>query len=108
MGLCERFPNAPGVDLTVPLTSVDRNKSFVIFVSHCWIAGWDGQDEYGNVIDQATKDEWRGYPHPDTKSNDKFKLLVEAIKQLRDNLAPDCPDIHLAGLLVHGSEWEPR
>ena len=91
MGLCERFPNAPGVDLTVPLTSVDREISFMIFVSHCLIASWDGQDEYGNVIDQATKDEWRGYPHPDTKSNDKFKLLVEAIKRLRDNLAPGCP-----------------
>ena len=87
-GKCSRFPDAPSTDYTVPLNSIDRENAVVIFVSHCWIAGFDGRDGDGNVIDEFIVKNWRGYPHPDTKENDKFKLEKEAIKSVWKNLAP--------------------
>ena len=87
-GECEKFPNAPSTDYTVPLNSIDRENAVVIFVSHCWIAGFDVRDGHGNVIDEFIAKNWRGYPHPDTKENDKFKLEKEAIKRVWKHLAP--------------------
>lgn len=88
------FPNAPSVDpkhLTFELSEIDISKSFLVFVSHCWLAGWDGRDNNDNIMDGNASDEWRGFPHPDTKQNAKFKLLVEALNILRDNSAGGLP-----------------
>ena len=87
-GKCARFPDAPSTDYTVPLNSIDRENAMVIFISHCWIAGFNGRDDDGNVIDEFIAKNWRGYPHPDTKENDKFKLEKEAIKRVWKHLAP--------------------
>ena len=88
-GKSERFPDAPCVDLTVPLKSIDASQCFIVFVSQCWMAGWSGRDDKtGSVIDQKTADEWRGYPHPDNKSNDKFRLEVDGIEKLIKTMAP--------------------
>lgn len=45
------------------------------------------------MIDKETEREWRGYPYPDTKSNDKYKLEVAAIEALSKTVAP--------GMTVH-------
>ena len=87
-GKSEKYPSAPCKDITIPLTSIDREKSLIVFVSHGLIAGWWGRGPDGEVVDQATADEWRGYPHPDTKDNAKFKLEVEAIEKLSQVMAP--------------------
>lgn len=82
-----KFANVPSSDLTVDLRDVDRVDSFIIFVSHSWLASWSGEDNDGNVLDSITSENWRGYPHTDTNANDKFKLIVEAIEKLWRNQA---------------------
>lgn len=91
LGSGESMPSAPSTaDLTVPLTSIDRGKTFIVFISHSWMAGWDGLGKEGQVVDEQMADEWRGYPHPDNKANAKFKLQVEGIQWLIKTMAPGC------------------
>ncbi len=94
------------------LHQFDRNHSFIVFISHCWLAGWDGR-EHGHGIGENWHDSqsqsqitnantntvknkiisaehahnWRGFPHPDNISNDKHVLIVEGVKTLWDTMA---------------------
>lgn len=68
--------------------TLDYSSAFIVFVSHCWLAGWNGEDSNGNVISQYHAKNWRGRPHPDSKKNEKFRLLVDGIESCWFSLAP--------------------
>jgi hypothetical protein len=71
------FPRFPDdANITVELDSVDRSESLIIFISHCWLAGYEGSSE------------WRGYPHVDDRSNTKFKICMSAIENAWKIFAP--------------------
>jgi hypothetical protein len=71
------FPRYPdNRSLTLHLEEGDARTSFFVFISHCWVAGNDKSSD------------WRGRPHPDNLSNDKFYLTVKAIEQIWQALAP--------------------
>ena len=61
-----RFPD--NADVVESLEDVDRDNAFIVFISHCWLAGWDGSDQ------------WRGIPHPDNLHNEKFDLILHGLK----------------------------
>jgi hypothetical protein len=63
-----RYPDND--DLTSLLMNVMIRDSFVIFVSHAWLATTPGT-------------QYRNRPHPDTKLNQKYKLIVEAVEKLK-------------------------
>ena len=64
------FPRCPdGLGLCVNLESIDRSTAFVVFVSHCWMRGYDGAEG------------WDGRPHPDNAQHEKFKLPSRAWKK---------------------------
>ena len=46
----------------------DRDLSFVVFISHCWL--WN----------ELESDGYDGIPHPDNQSNSKFKLCIDGVK----------------------------
>lgn len=72
------FPRCPNnIDLCENLDDVDLSKSFVIFISHCWLRGHSGREG------------WDGTPHPDNASHDKFRLVVEAIDKIWGTFAPE-------------------
>jgi len=86
------------VDLTVE-KKFDRSTSLVVFISHTHLAGFDGRerDEDGNdsIVSQAHADNWRQSPHPDTKHNDKFDLILRGINLLWQTMAKDMNDCFL-------------
>lgn len=69
-----RFPDCR--NLTVDLDDIDRSNTLFVFLSHCWIAGYENSQH------------WRGYPHIDDKHDSKYKLVVEGIQRAWDMLAP--------------------
>ena len=89
-GDCKEYPDAPKTSHnTVNLEDIDRENAFIVFISHGWIAGFDGKDkDNGNVIDQFIVDNWRKYPHPDTIQNHKFELINEAVTYIWKDFAP--------------------
>ena len=78
------FPRCPdGLGLCVNLESIDRSTAFVVFVSHCWMRGYDGAEG------------WDGRPHPDNAQHEKFKLTVEGVEKAWRNLAPGMTECYL-------------
>ena len=66
-----RFPRSPqNIPHQVKLDDIDRDSSFFVFVSHCWLRGYDGAPGYD------------GRPHPDTANHDKMKLIIEAVDKM--------------------------
>ena len=76
-GQSMQYPDAPSEanDLLLNDSEIIWNDTFLVFISHAWLAGCRGPD-------------WRGYPHADTKDNDKFKLCIAGIEWLWNTLAP--------------------
>jgi hypothetical protein len=75
--ILNEFPRYPDCKEVVEhLDEIDQDNSFLIFISHCWLAGYNGS-KY-----------WRGFPHPDNLDNEKFKLTVNAINRAKVALAP--------------------
>lgn len=81
LGHLPRFPD--NENITCSLESIDRNKSFLVFISHCWLRGHPGTEG------------WDGKAHPDNANNDKFKLCAEGIKQLKDSQAPRMKECYI-------------
>ena len=78
------FPRYPeNKDLCVDVRTIDRDDSFVVFISHCWLRGWPGADGYDKR------------PHPDNASADKFKLCVEGISKALNIYAPGAKKCYL-------------
>ena len=77
------FPRYPeNADLCINEDAIDRSISLVIFISHCWLRGWDG----------ATG--WDGRPHPDNANHEKFQLILEGIERLK-RLAPGMSKVYV-------------
>ena len=73
----KEFPRYPQCrEICTDLEQIDRQNSFIVFVSHMWLAGWHGAKD------------WRGKPHPDNKANEKFELCRKGVAALFKNLAP--------------------
>lgn len=68
--------NPDNADLNVNLDSIDRDNSFLVFISHCWLRGYPGAVGYDKR------------PHPDNSEDDKFKLCVKGIDQAILQFAP--------------------
>lgn len=69
-----------GVGWSVPLTDIDLEKSFVIFVSH-----------RAFILDASI--DLR--PSPDTPNNDKLKLIVEAVGKILPEFSPAALNCYL-------------
>ena len=82
----------------------DRSQSLIVFVSHCWIAGWDGctngvgigtdwEHSQGrgrtnrHIESPEHAHNWRGAPHPDNISNDKHRLICDGVRQIWESQA---------------------
>ena len=76
----------------------DRSKCLIIFISHTYLAGFDGKKGNGEgaeVVSQSHAENWRKYPHPDNRNNDKFELLVRGIDFLFKTMAGDMDNCYL-------------
>ena len=91
----------------------DRSKSFIVFISHCWLAGWDGcvagkgvgssyedslvpSDHTQRVlVSPEHADQWRGFPHPDNKNDDKYRLICEGVRNVWQTQAAGMKDCYL-------------
>ncbi len=77
LGTFPRFPQCYRIVKTLNTLSIEvYNKSLIIFISHCWLRGWSGAEG------------WDGRPHPDNANGDKFKLCVDGIRFIKQNMAP--------------------
>ena len=78
------FPRCPDdMALCVTLDSIDRSSAFVVFVSHCWMRGYNGAEG------------WDGRPHPDNGGHEKCKLTVEGVEKAWQRLAPGMTECYL-------------
>eukprot|EP01036_Dinobryon_divergens_P036820 gene36820-48017_t len=78
------FPRFPGnKNLCVDAANINRQDSFIVFISHCWLRGWSGADG------------WDGRPHPDSANHDKFQLTVEGIEKALKYYAPGMSECYV-------------
>lgn len=78
------FPRHPEQKhLARQLSTIDRDNSFMVFVSHSWMRG---------TPESAG---WNGVAHPDNANEDKFKLCVEGIAKLKAVYAPRMQDCYV-------------
>jgi len=76
---CDTFPRYPeNKDITITLDEVmgHRDKSLIVFISHCWMRGYPGAMGYDRR------------PHPDNKEGSKYLLIVDGIRKIKRGLAP--------------------
>ena len=80
-----RTPRSPeDKSLQIKFNDIDREKSLLIFVSHCWLRGYPGAQGYD------------GRPHPDTANHDKLQLIFKAISHIKKGLiSPSITHIYL-------------
>ena len=65
------FPRNPdNKDHCVISDKIDRSRSLLIFLSHCWLRGYPGAPGYEKK------------PHPDNIYHDKFNLMISAVNAL--------------------------
>ena len=71
-------------DMLISLPEIhDRDLSFVVFISHCWLRNEPESDGYD------------GIPHPDNQSNSKFKLCIDGIKKTLEEYAPGAKECYI-------------
>lgn len=79
-----RFPRSPEDDIhTCMLSSIDRDNTLLVFVSHCWLRG------------HSSAHGWDGNPHPDNAGSDKYALCVEGLQRLKITFAPRMKDCYI-------------
>ena len=76
-----RYPDDSS--LAVPLESINRENSFLVFVSHCWLRG------HSNAAG------WEGRPHPDNINHEKYNLVVEVVEKAWKSMASAMDQCHL-------------
>jgi hypothetical protein len=62
----------------------DRSTSLIIYISHVYLAGFDGKDtnNHNKIVSEDHILNWRNdtnLPHPDNKDNNKFELIIKGI-----------------------------
>ena len=78
------FPRYPeNADICVNEDDIDRSISLIIFISHCWLRGWNGAAG------------WDRRPHPDNANHDKFALILEAIDKHLIRQAPGMREVYV-------------
>ena len=78
------FPRSPEhKHLQTKLDDINRDDAVFIFVSHCWLRGWNGAEG------------WDGRPHPDTPQHDKMKLIIEACDKMKKTFYPGVSKAYL-------------
>jgi hypothetical protein len=78
------FPRYPeNSEICVNEDNIDRSISLIIFISHCWLRGWNGAEG------------WDCRPHPDNANHDKFKLILRAIDDYLIRQAPGMKEIYV-------------
>jgi hypothetical protein len=90
-----RFPNCQPITEVFDVDTFNHTESIIVYVSHCWIAGWNGRDERDEVLSGDHDRNWRGFPHPDNKKNDKYKLIVEGVESIWLSMAPTTKKCYL-------------
>ena len=73
-----RFPENSDICVEFGHDSVDWGDTFIVFISHCWLRGWNGAEGYD------------GRPHPDNAAHEKFWICVAGIEKLWKAQAPGC------------------
>lgn len=68
-----RYPE--NQSLCCSIEDIDRNSSFIVFISHCWLQGSAGAGFGGN-------------PHPDNSFGDKLRLIIAGITRVKTRFAP--------------------
>jgi len=76
-GSFPRYPENKSITTTLDAVMDHRDSSLIIFISHCWLRGYPGAEGYD------------GRPHPDSKNGDKYRLIVDGIQKIKQELAPD-------------------
>jgi hypothetical protein len=69
--------------MTTTLDNVDRNSSFIVFISHCWLRNYPSSKGYDR------------FPHPDDLENHQFKLCVEGIEKAWNIFAPGYTNVFI-------------
>jgi len=78
------FPRYPeNQDLCIDIATLDRKDKLLVFISHCWLRGYDKAPGYD------------GRPHPDNATHDKFKLCVEGIEKTLKIFAPGAKECYI-------------
>lgn len=78
------FPRYPDdASLVVDVATVDPTNSLFVFLSHCWIAGYDGAKD------------WRGKKHPDDLADNKYFLACAAIERIKRTFAPEMANCYI-------------
>jgi len=78
------FPRYPdNANICVNEEDINRSISLIIFISHCWLRGWDGASG------------WDGRAHPDNANHDKFALILEAIDKYLIKQAPGMKEVYV-------------
>jgi hypothetical protein len=75
----------PAKDILVDMSTINKIESIAIFVSHCWLCGYDGAEGYDT----------RGRPHPDDPANHKFELICKGIEELQKSQFPSMDNIYI-------------
>jgi hypothetical protein len=84
LGRFPRYPEDQSVTLTLDqITEEIYNTSLIVFVSHCWLRGWDGAEG------------WDGRPHPDNAEGGKYHLCTEGIEKVMKIMAPGMEDCYI-------------
>ena len=76
---CDTFSKYPeNKDITITLDKVmgHRDKSLIVFISHCWMRGYPDAMGYDRR------------PDPDNKEGSKYLLIVDGIRRIKKDLAP--------------------
>src|SRR5436190_866193 len=79
-----RYPDDK--ELTVPLSDInleEYEKSFFVFISHCWLRGWSGAEG------------WDGRPHPDNADAGKYALCVDGIDRIMKTMVSGMENCYL-------------
>ena len=82
VGHIPRCPNESR-SLLVNFEDTIRDESLYIFMSHCWLRGWDGAPG------------WDGFPNPDTSNHDKYKLMVASIEIIMNTLTENIKNCYI-------------
>ena len=85
----KRFPRSPqDRHLQIQLDHINRDNSFLIFLSHNWDRGYEGAKDYHIVVDPLAEP----MPHPDTAGHDKMKLIISALCKMKISFCPTIAD----------------
>ena len=84
LGTTPRYPENKDLTITLADMSVEMHEqSLIVFISHCWLRGWDGAEG------------WDGRPHPDSADGGKYELCVEGIEKILTTLAPGMTECYI-------------